>query len=132
DRPGRPEPWEMPRECPSCGSALVRPEEEVVWRCENSSCPARLRRSLEHFASRHATDLEGLGEAGVGQLIAQGIVRDVADLYRLTAEGLEALVIAPQEPRSERARPRKLGKFGRNLAEQIERSRTADLWRLIH
>jgi len=132
ERPDRAAPWEMPRACPSCGSTLVRPEEEVVWRCENSSCPARLRRSLEHFASRHALDIEGLGEAVVDQLIAQGVVHDVADLYRLTAGQLEALVIAPQAPRSERARPRKLGKFGRNLAAQIDRSRTADLWRLIH
>ncbi|HXE81656.1 MAG TPA: NAD-dependent DNA ligase LigA [Vicinamibacterales bacterium] len=132
DRPGRPEPWEMPRECPSCRSMLVRPDEEVVWRCENSSCPARFRRSLQHFASRQAMDIEGLGEAVVDQLITQGLVRDAADLYRLTADQLEALVVDPQEPRSDRARPRRLGKFGRNLAERIDRSRTADLWRLIY
>ena len=132
DRPDRPDPWEMARACPSCGSTLVRPEEEIVWRCENSSCPARLRRSLEHFASRHAMDIEGLGEAVIDQLIAQDVIHDAADLYRLTAEQLEALVVEPQEPRSERARPRKLGKFGRNLAERIDRSRTTDLWRLIH
>ena len=69
--------------CPICGSALHRDEEEVVWRCPNTSCPARLRRSLEHFASRSAMNIEGLGESLVDQLVAQGLVRDFADLYRL-------------------------------------------------
>jgi DNA ligase (NAD+) len=132
DRTGRGAPWQMPGDCPSCGSTLVRPEGEVVWRCENSSCPTRLRRSLEHFASRRAMDIAGLGEAVVDQLIDRGLVRDVADLYSLTPGQLEALVVEPFDARSERARPRKLGKFGRNLAVEIERSRQADLWRLIH
>jgi DNA ligase (NAD+) len=132
DRPGRSEPWEMPATCPECQSVLVRPEEEVVWRCENASCPARLRRSLEHFASRHAMDIEGLGEAIVDQLLEQGLVHTVSDLYALTAERLEQLVVAPREPASDRARPRKLGKVGTNLAAQIDASRTADLWRVIH
>ena len=57
----RSEPWQMPLNCPECQSALHRDEEEVVWRCENTSCPARLRRSLEHFASRSAMNIEGLG-----------------------------------------------------------------------
>ncbi len=132
DRPGRPAPWEMPATCPECQSVLVRPEDEVVWRCENASCPARLRRSLEHFASRYAMDIEGLGEAIVDQLLEQGLVHTVADLYSLTAERLEQLVVAPREPASDRARPRKLGKVGTNLAAQIDASRTADLWRVIH
>jgi DNA ligase (NAD+) len=132
DRAGRPAPWLMPSECPSCGSTLIRPEGEVVWRCENSSCPTRLRRSLEHFASRRAMDIAGLGEAVVDQLIEQGLVHDVADLYGLEPSQLENLVVEPFDARSERARPRKLGKFGRNLAAEIDRSRTADMWRLIH
>ena len=132
DRAGRPDPWEMPPTCPECQSTLVRPDEEVVWRCENASCPARLRRSLEHFASRHAMDIEGLGSAIVDQLLEQGLVHTVADLYGLTAERLEQLVVAPREPASDRARPRKLGKVGTNLAAQIAASRTADLWRVIH
>lgn len=132
DRPGRGAPWEMPRTCPSCGSDLVRGEGEVVWRCERSSCPARLRRSLEHFASRNAMNIEGLGEAIVDQLITQGLVSDVADLYALTAETLEALMVAPRDPKSDRARPRKLGKVGTNLVAQIDRSRRNELWRLIH
>jgi DNA ligase (NAD+) len=132
DRPGRPEAWRMPAACPSCGSTLVRPEDEVVWRCENASCPDQLRRRIEHFAGRIAMDIEGLGAAIVDQLVQQGLVTDVADLYALDAETLSALVVAPREARSERARPRKLGKVGLNLVAQLERSRQNELWRLLH
>jgi DNA ligase (NAD+) len=131
-RPADSQPWVMPTDCRACGSALVRDEDEVVWRCENTSCPARLRRSLEHFASRTAMNIEGLGESLVDQLIEQDLVRDFGDLYHLTAEQLENLVVTPKEPRSERAVPRKLGKVGRNVIEQIDRSRRNDLPRLIY
>jgi DNA ligase (NAD+) len=131
-RPPDSTPWVMPTTCAACGSALARDEEEVVWRCENTSCPARLRRSLEHFASRSAMNIEGLGESLVDQLIEQELVRDFGDLYHLTAEQLEALVVAPRDPKSERAVPRKLGKVGRNVFEQIDRSRQNDLSRLVY
>src|SRR3954468_21129667 len=127
----RSEPWQMPTTCPECGSALHRDEEEVVWRCENLSCPARLRRSMEHFASRGAMNIEGLGASLVDQLIEQALVDDYADLYHLSSEQLETLVVAPKEPRSERAVPRKLGKVGRNVIQEIERSKANDVWRLI-
>jgi DNA ligase (NAD+) len=131
-RPESSHPWIMPGTCPECGSPLVRDEEEVVWRCENTSCPARLRRSLEHFASRSAMNVEGLGASLVDQLIERGLVHDFADLYRLTTDQLENLVVTPKEPRSERAVPRKLGKVGRNVIEQIERSKQNDLSRLVY
>jgi DNA ligase (NAD+) len=79
-RPADSAPWTMPSRCPACQSTLRRDEEEVVWRCENTSCPARLRRSLEHFASRSAMNIEGLGASLVDQLIEQKLVRDFADL----------------------------------------------------
>jgi DNA ligase (NAD+) len=132
DASSRTDPWRMPEACPACVSRLQRPEGEVVWRCENVSCPARIRRALEHFASRGAMDIEGLGEAIVDQLIEHGLVHDFADLYALTGPQLAELVVAPREARSERARPRKLGKVGFNLAAQIDRSRQADLSRLIY
>src|SRR5207253_6404702 len=88
--------------------------------------------SLEHFASRTAMNIEGLGESLVDQLIEQGLVHDFGDLYHLTPEQLENLVVTPKEPRSERAVPRKLGKVGRNVVEQIDRSRRNDLSRLIY
>jgi DNA ligase (NAD+) len=131
-RPPDAMPFVMPATCPECGSALHRDEEEVVWRCENTSCPARLRRSLEHFASRTAMNIEGLGASLVDQLLEQGLVHDFADLYHLEAEALEALVVTPRDPKSERAVARKLGKVGRNVFEQIKESRTADLNRLVY
>ena len=131
-RPADSTPWVMPTTCRACESPLHRDEEEVVWRCENTSCPARLRRGLEHFASRSAMNIEGLGESLVDQLIEQGLVKDFADLYHLTAGQLENLVVAPREPRSERAVPRKLGKVGRNVVEQIQRSKQNDVARLLY
>jgi DNA ligase (NAD+) len=108
-RPADSVPWVMPTTCKVCGSELRRDEEEVVWRCENTSCPARLRRSLEHFASRSAMNIEGLGESLVDQLIEQGLVRDFADLYHLDAAQLEALVVS----------------WERSAATCMSRSRTA-------
>jgi DNA ligase (NAD+) len=131
-RPADAVPWVMPTACPECGTTLHRDEEEVVWRCDNPSCPARIRRSLEHFASRSAMNIEGLGASLVDQLIEQKLVADFADLYHLTGEQLENLVVAPREPRSERAVPRKLGKVGRNVIEQINQSRKNDLSRLLY
>jgi DNA ligase (NAD+) len=131
-RPADAEPWVMPTHCAECGSQLARDEDEVVWRCENTSCPARLRRSLEHFASRTAMNIEGLGASLVDQLIEQELVRDFADLYALTAEQLEHLVVTPREPRSERAVARRLGKVGRNVVDQIEHSKQNDLARLVY
>jgi DNA ligase (NAD+) len=125
-------PWVMPTACPSCGTELRRDEEEVVWRCPNTSCPARLRRSLEHFTSRSAMNIEGLGESLLDALLTHGLIHDVADIYALRAPQLEELVVTPREPRSEKARPRKLGKVGRNVVEQIERSKGNDLSRLVY
>jgi DNA ligase (NAD+) len=131
-RPPDARPFVMPTHCPVCNSALHRDEEEVVWRCENTSCPARLRRSLEHFASRGAMNIEGLGESLVDQLLEQALVNDFADLYGLKPEVLENLVVTPRDPKSERAVPRKLGKVGRNVHGQIQRSKENDLSRLIY
>jgi DNA ligase (NAD+) len=118
DRKDRGERWQMPANCPRCESALVRGEDEAVWRCENTSCPAKLQRGLEHFAARHAMNIEGLGESRIAQLIAAGLVGSYADVYRLTAERLEPI--------------ERMGKkSAANLVEQIERSKTRDFWRLI-
>jgi DNA ligase (NAD+) len=118
-RPDGARPWTMPAECPACGSHLVKPEEEVVWRCENASCPARLRRSLLHFASRRAMNIEGLGESLADQLVSSGAVKNAADLYSLTAERLAAL-------------ERMGATSAANLMAEIGRSRGAELWRLLH
>ena len=129
-RPDDSRPWVMPAQCPFCGSELHKPDEEVVWRCPNSSCPAKIRRGLEHFAGRRAMNIEGLGESLVDQLITTGLVRDFADLYRLDRETLANLTSV--SVREGRELTRRLGdKSAAKLLEQIDRSRRNDLWRLI-
>ena len=125
-------PWVMPTTCPRCGSHLHREEEEAVWRCENTSCPARLQRGLEHFASRGAMNIEGLGESLITQLIAQGLVRDYADLYSLTAEQLASLTSSSQRADGQEIQRRFGEKNAAKVVQQIDRSRSNDLWRLIY
>ncbi len=118
-RPSGSQPWSMPAACPRCGATLHRLEGEVVWRCENTSCPAKLRRGLEHFAARSAMNIEGLGESLIAQLVDAGLVRDYADVYALTEDRLEAL--------------ERMGKkSAAKLRAQIERSKGNELWRLIY
>ncbi|MFP4693984.1 MAG: NAD-dependent DNA ligase LigA [Halothece sp.] len=81
----------MPEECPECGSTLVRPEGEAITRCVNVSCPAILRGSLVHWASRDAMDIQGLGEKMVESLVSKQLVTSVADLYRLQVADLITL-----------------------------------------
>ncbi|MDE6731719.1 MAG: NAD-dependent DNA ligase LigA [Oscillospiraceae bacterium] len=85
------EPYFIPDKCPVCGAAAVRDEDEAVIRCQNPDCPAQLLRSLEHFASRPAMNIDGLGEAVVEQLVSAELVHTVADLYTLDLEKLTAL-----------------------------------------
>lgn len=118
-RPPDSQPWNMPTACPRCGANLHRPEGEVVWRCENTSCPAKLRRGLEHFASRSAMNIEGLGESLISQLVDSGLVSDYADVYALTETRLETL--------------ERMGKkSAAKVRAQIERSKTNELWRLVY
>ena len=83
--------YSFPNQCPSCKSPLTRDAEEAVVRCDNPTCPAQLRRRLEHFASRNAMDIEGLGPAVVEQLAETGLVKNLSDLYELDVESLGAL-----------------------------------------
>lgn len=84
--------FSLPRQCPVCAGKVVKEkEEEVAYRCINPLCPAQLERGLEHFASRGAMDIEGMGEAVVHQLVALKLVADFADIYHLTPGGLERL-----------------------------------------
>ena len=94
DRRGRPDDsveYVFPNQCPSCKGPLTRDVEEAVTRCDNPTCPAQLRRRLEHFASRNAMDIAGLGPTVVEQLVEQGLVQDLSNLYELNAESLGAL-----------------------------------------
>ncbi len=80
------EPFFIPKVCPICGAEALRDEDEAVIRCQNIDCPAQLARSIEHFASRNAMNIEGLGEAIVQQLLDNGFVHNVADLYELDVQ----------------------------------------------
>ena len=90
-RPPNTIPYEMPSHCPECNSALVRPSGEAVTRCVNSSCPAILRGSIIHWASRDALDIRGLGERIALLLIKNNLVKSIADLYSLTVEQIASL-----------------------------------------
>jgi DNA ligase (NAD+) len=117
-RTGREKKFAWPRRCPVCRSVTYKPEGEVIDRCTNPSCPARLRESLLHFASRRAMDIQGLGEAVVDQLLSSGRVRSITDLYGLREEDLVEL---------ERMGP----KSSRNLIGQIAASKRRDAARLL-
>jgi DNA ligase (NAD+) len=86
-RPADAVPWQMPTNCPVCGTPLVRPEDEVAWRCPNSDgCPEQRKRRLEYAVSREALDIVGLGEQQVRMLVEKGLVSDIADIFTLTPD----------------------------------------------
>jgi len=105
--------------CPECGGPIVRDPEFVAWKCENLSCPAQLKRTLQHFAGKTAMDIEGLGEVLVNQLVDSGLVKTASDLYRLTSEQIAGL---------ERMGP----KSAENVVAAIAESKSRPLWRLLH
>lgn len=117
-RTGREKPFVWPKTCPVCHTAIYKEEGEAISRCINPSCPARIRESILHFASRRAMNIEGLGEALVDQLLDSGLIKQIPDLYHLKYEDLVKL---------ERMGP----KSARNLLDQIEESKSRELWRLI-
>jgi len=131
-RPPDSQPWVMPTACPRCGSQLVREEGEAVWRCENTSCPAKLQRGLEHFAARGAMNIDGLGESLIAQLIASGLVRDYADVYALSAGQLANLTSTSTRSDGRELQRRFGEKNAAKVVDQIERSKTNELWRLVY
>lgn len=90
-RSGKEKKFKPPTKCPACGQAVEHFEGEVAWYCVNAACPAQLVRNIEHYVSRGAMDIVGLGIKIVEQLIEEGLVKDIADLYSLTKEQLLAL-----------------------------------------
>ena len=118
-RTGKEKKFRMPAACPVCGGRVSRPEGEAVSRCVAADCPAQLIGRLLHFASRRAMRIEGLGFALAEQLIAKKLVRDVADLYDLKLDDLTSL-------------ERMAEKSASNVLEQIQASKSRDLWHLIY
>ncbi|MFH1609883.1 MAG: NAD-dependent DNA ligase LigA [Candidatus Bipolaricaulota bacterium] len=117
-RTGDEREFTMPDRCPACGGPVARPEGEVAHRCENVSCPARVKEAILHYASRRAADIQGLGWKLVDRLVETGMVRRISDLYRLRTEHL-----VPLERMGE--------KSAQNLLDAIERSKGMALGRLI-
>ena len=118
-RPEGTKPYQMPANCPECNTSLVRPETEAVTRCVNSSCPAILRGSIIHWASRNALDIRGLGERIAILLIKNSLVHSVADLYTLTTEQVASL--------------ERMGtKSAQNLVEAIAESKQQSYDRMLY
>jgi DNA ligase (NAD+) len=119
-RNGTEEPFRLPDHCPECGSETRRLEGEAALRCLNPDCPARYRRGIEHFVSRPAMNIDGLGESIISLLISKGFIRGIPDLYTLNVQR-EALM--------------QLDRMGEkstdNLLAAIEKSKENPLWRLI-
>jgi DNA ligase (NAD+) len=120
EHPRGSEPYVFPLQCPECHSAVVRAEGEVDFRCVNTDCPAKLRESLLHFASRGVMNIEGLGEAVVQQLLDRKLVQSVADLYKLESQRLELLAL-----------DRFATKSTDTLLDEIEASKKAGLARVL-
>jgi DNA ligase (NAD+) len=112
-------PFVMPKKCPECDSAIHHVEGEVAYRCVNAACPAKRKESLLHFASRHAMNIDGLGDKIVDQLVEKALVKDVADLYLLKEEAVAGL-------------ERMAEKSAQNLLAEIEGSKKSSLARLIY
>ncbi len=117
-RSGREKKYRIPDRCPACGARAVKIEGEAVTRCTNASCPAQIKEGIRHFGSKHAMDIDGLGDKLVDQLVDRGLIRSFADLYDLGEADL--------------ARLERMGrKSAANLVREIEKSKTASLARLI-
>jgi DNA ligase (NAD+) len=109
----------VPEKCPVCGTKVVRTEGEVDYRCVNANCPAKLRETILHFASRGVMNIDGMGEALVNQLTDRGLVKDVADIYKLTEADLLSL--------------ERMGeKSAQNVLDEIEASKKLPLERVIY
>jgi DNA ligase (NAD+) len=126
-RTGAEKPYAPPSACPACGQSVEHFEGEVAWYCVNAACPAQLVRNVEHFVSKGAMDITGLGIKIVEKLIETGAVKDVADIYTLKREDiLEAVTKKDRKTKSEPP-----GKIAANLLAAIEISRQQPLNRLI-
>ena len=118
-RPEGAKPYTLPEVCPVCGAPVVRDEDGAALRCTGAECPAQLQRNITHFASRDAMDIEGLGPAVVAQLVENGLIVNVADLYDLHAQDVAQL-------------DRMGAKSAENLIRAIEKSKANDLSKLIY
>ena len=117
-RNGAEREYQFPSSCPICGWAAVRPEAEVVRRCSNPDCPAKIKARIQYFASRKAMDIEGLGDVLVETLVDKDVIKDVADIYKLEVKDIATL-------------ERKAEKSATKLIDQISASKERGLQRLL-
>ena len=115
----RSKPFEMPAHCPICGASIVHEEGEVYYLCVNANCPARMRESIRHFASKTALDIEGLGDKLVAQLVEAGMVKELDDIFSLTKSQLTGL-------------ERMADKSAQNILDAIQGARKTSLDRVIN
>jgi DNA ligase (NAD+) len=113
------ESFKMTNVCPECGHEVHRPEGEAVARCQNLSCPAQVKRSIEHFVSKNAMDIDGMGEKLIDQLVEEKLVNSVDDLYRLTADQLASL-------------ERMAEKSADNILSALNDSKSTNFHRFVH
>jgi len=118
-RTGQERPFTMPEKCPVCGETVTRPPGEAIRRCVNINCPAQIKGSIEHFASKRAMDIDGLGEKLVEQLVDKKVISDVSDLYYLTKDDLLKL-------------ERMADKSAQNLMDAINASKKPSFQRFIY
>jgi DNA ligase (NAD+) len=118
-RTGREKKFIMPNCCPVCGSEVIREEGKAAHRCIGMRCPAKLKESIKHFASKRAMDIEGLGDKLVEQLVDKGLIRDVADLYSLSRDDLASL-------------ERMADKSAQNIIDALDKSKSAGLERVLY
>ena len=119
DHPRGTRTFEMPEKCPVCGTKVVRSEGEVDYRCVNANCPAKLRETILHFASRGVMNIDGMGDALVNQLTERGLVKNVADIYTLTKADFLSL-------------ERMGDKSAQNILDEIANSKKLPLERVIY
>ncbi len=117
-RDGSEREFRFPKDCPECGTELLRDDDAVVMHCPNLSCPARIKESLRHFGSKGALDIDGLGSKLIDQLVERGMVSRISDLFRLTAETLAEL-------------PRMGDKSAKNLVDALAVAKETRLDRLL-
>ena len=109
-------PYHFPTNCPACQSSLIKYDGEVAWRCINIQCPPQIRIKIEHFASRDALDIDGLGESMVDLLVKEGLIHNYADLYRLRKEDL-----LPLERMAEKSATKLIDSIERSTSQPFER-----------
>ena len=118
-RPSNTSPFKMTNTCPECDHDVYRPEDEVVARCQNLSCPAQVKRRIEHFVSKNAMDIDGVGEKLIDQLVEKNLVKSVDDLYRLTLDQLSEL-------------ERMAEKSAKNTISAIDNSKSTTFHRFVY